>query len=224
MAQETYKGDVLQRIGGIGLILGSILTIVANVIFPRPEDPSQVASYVKMLTEHPDRVRLASLGLLLGLWALVPGFAAVYRSITSGAGSAWARLGYYGVIAATAVFSVAIGIDVAAAKAAGAGAPAVATPIAAVGDAVFGVSVLAYWMSLVILGIGVAWSTVYPKWIGWIMIVASVVAAVAGSTRLLMDASTTSEMVFGAGALVTSVMALVLGVIVTRREMKAMKA
>lgn len=222
-SQSTTKGDVLQRIGGVGLVIGGILTIVANLLFPRPEDPSNPASLVKAFADDPDRARIAFFGILLGLWALMVGYAAVYRSITSGAGSAWARLGLYGIIGATAMFSVAIGLGLAVTKAAGSGATATAASLAAAADSAFAVSILAYWTALLFLGIGIAMSAAYPKWIGLVLIIAGAVAAIAGSIpRIFGDASQTTELIFAAGAVVTSVMSLVLGILITRREMKAM--
>jgi hypothetical protein len=222
-SQPTTKGDVLQRIGGIGLIIGGILTIVGNLMVPRPEDPSNLANYVKVFADDPDLARIAFVLVLLGLWALVDGFAAVYRSIPSGAGSAWARLGFYGIIAATSVFSVATALALATAKAAGAGTEATAASLIAAADSAFGVSVLAYWTALLFIGIGIAASSIYPKWIGWVLIIAGAVAAISGSIPRIFEASSeATELVFAAGALATSAMSLILGIIVTRREMKAM--
>ena len=48
MADETYKGDVLQKIAGVSFIVGTILTGVFNAIFPRVSDPDNVQS---VLTE-----------------------------------------------------------------------------------------------------------------------------------------------------------------------------
>ena len=51
MSQESYRGDLLQKIAGLGLIVGGILTMVSNVIFPRADDPSVVA---QVLQTHAD--------------------------------------------------------------------------------------------------------------------------------------------------------------------------
>ena len=65
MAQETYKGDVLQKIAGIGLIVGAVLTAVFNVLYPRADDPSDVS---QVLTELADNETLS----LIVFLALVP--------------------------------------------------------------------------------------------------------------------------------------------------------
>lgn len=222
-SQPATKGDVLQRIGGIGLIIGGILTIVGNVLAPRPDDPSDLANYVKVLADNPDQARIAFFLVVLGLWALVAGFATVYRSIPSGAGSAWARLGFYGIVAATPIMSVAFALALATTRAAGAGAVDTATSLEVATNSTFGVGMLAYWAAILFFGVGIATSTVYSKWIGWVLIIAGVVAAIAGSIpRIFGDSTQATELIFAVGALVTSVMALVLGIMITRREMKAM--
>ena len=38
MAQEPYKGDILQKIAGIAFIAGAVLTWVFNALFPRASD------------------------------------------------------------------------------------------------------------------------------------------------------------------------------------------
>lgn len=222
-SQPATKGDVLQRIGGIGLIIGGILTIVGNVLAPRADDPSDVANRVKVLADSPDSARIAFFLVILGIWALVFGFAAIYRSIPSGAGSAWARFGFYGIAAATPIVIVAFALVLAATKAVEAGEVATATSLEAGAYSTFGVSVLAYWTAILFFGIGIAASTTYPKWIGWVLIIAGVVAAIAGSIpSIFSDNTQATDLIFAAGALATSVMALVLGIMITRREMKAM--
>ena len=215
----------MQRIGGISLIAGAILTVVGNFLAPRPDDPSSMGSYVNLWASKPDQTRIAFFAILLGLWALIFGFAAIYRSLTAAGASAWVRLGFYGTLAATAVFSVALALGLAGVKEAASGASmtASATTLAAATDSAFGVSFLAYWAAMLFTGIGIAMSTVYPKWTGWLLIISGVVAAVFGGILRIFDGtSQTTELIFGAGALITSVVALVLGIVITRREMKAM--
>ncbi len=224
MSQQAYKGDVLQRIGGIGLILGGILTIVGTVSFPLPDDAS-IASYIKAMGDNPDQARISLLAFILGSLPLVAGLAAIYRAIATGAAAAWVRLGFYGYLVGTAMISVYNGLGLATIKAAEAGAATLADTLWAAADSVFAVSALTLWTSLVFLGIGLTVSTVYPKWIGLVLIIASAVAAIVGSIpRIFGDATMATELVFAAGAMVTTVMTLVLGIIITRREMKAMKA
>ena len=47
MSQESYRGDVLQKIAGLGLVVGGILTLVSNAIFPRADDPSVVVQVLE---------------------------------------------------------------------------------------------------------------------------------------------------------------------------------
>ena len=224
-SQPASKGDVLQRIGGIGLILGGILTIVGNILATRPEDPASVASIVTRWASDADKVKLAFFLVVLGLWALIAGFAAIYRSITAGGASAWARLGFYGIVAATSVVSVAFGLGIAGIKEAAAGPEMAGNAgiLAVATDSAFGVGFMAYWISILFIGIGISACTVYPKWTGWLLVISGVVAAITGGVlRLLGTPTSTTELIFDIGAGLTSVVALVLGILVTRREMKAM--
>ncbi|MSP79347.1 MAG: hypothetical protein EXR67_07375 [Dehalococcoidia bacterium] len=71
--------------------------------------------------------------------------------------------------------------------------------------------------------IGIATNPVYPKWTGWFLIVSGVVAAAAAGCYLIYEgAGVTSQMVFAVAALVLSLLSLVLGVLMTQRQMKEM--
>ena len=100
------KGDVLQRLTATGLILGGLLTLASNLIFPRADDPSSIASWVVKAAENEVQTQLAALGIAVGVWAIVAGVAGIYRSIVAGAAAAWARIGFYGVIIGGAMFGV----------------------------------------------------------------------------------------------------------------------
>jgi hypothetical protein len=224
-SQAASKGDVLQRIGGIGLLAGAILTAVGNLLVPRPDDPTVLAGYIKVWTAEPDRTRLGFFLILVGLWALIAGFVAVYRSLTGPAAIAWARMGAYGVVGGTAVLSVALALGIAGTKLSEGGAPVMAatTAAAAATDSVFGVSIIGYWSALTLLGIGLSVGTKYPRWTGWLLVIGGAVAVLTGGVlRVFGGNSESTELVFGAAALLTSVVEFVLGVLITRREMKAM--
>jgi len=124
--QETYKGDVLQRIAGVGLIAGAILTVVFNILAPRADDPTNSAQAMAALAENPGLAKLAFLGLAVGIWFLVIGFAGIYRSIPTGAASAWTRLGFYGVLVSAGLFTTTFALQIGATFAAAEGAKGVA--------------------------------------------------------------------------------------------------
>ncbi|MBI2171187.1 MAG: hypothetical protein HYU30_04090 [Chloroflexi bacterium] len=225
MAQQAYKRDVLQRIAGVAFILGAIATIVFNVIAPRADDQSDMAKVYAALSKNPDLGKLAFFGLAVGIWLLVAGFMGVYRSITTGAASAWARLGFYGVVVSSGLISAAFALFVGAIMAAEQGQTAIPTMTAIVtaGQSLFAVAVVGWWLALAFVGLGMLLSTAYPKWTGWVLLVLGVVTVgISGVPSVFSTPTENQQLIFGVLAGLTSLWALVVGVWVTRREMKAM--
>ncbi len=227
MSQTVSKGDVLQRIAGVSFILGAILTLVGNVLAPRPDDPTSVAQSIAKLAEHPTMAKVAFFTITVGIWMLVAGFAGVYRSIVSGGASAWARLGFYGVVASSAIFTVALAVFNGATMAAQKGAPgaALAAPLVVAGNSLFTMAMITWWLALAISGLGILMSSVYPKWAGWVLFVPSAaIVVVSGLPAVLNTPTMQQDIIFGVLAGLTSLWALWIGLWITRREMKAMKA
>lgn len=234
MAQQAYKGDVLQRIAGIALILGGVFTIVFNVLLPRPDDPTSISATLAKLAEHPTLGKLSSFGLAIGIWLLVIGIAGIYRSIASGAGSAWARLGFYGVLVGASLFTTTFALvnaatlaaqHLPAGGAAAAAAAAVGSPIVAAANSVNAMSIVVFWLALAFLGLGISLSAVYPKWIGWALLVLGIATVVVSGVPAIFATPTKNQsMIFAALAGLSSLLVLVIGIWITRREMKAMKA
>ena len=83
-------------------------------------------------------------------------------------------------------------------------------------------AILVFWMALGFLAIGMVSSSAYPKWLGWVLLVASVVIVVIGFTRFFKEPSQTTEYIFAVPAGLTSVWAVILGIWITRREIQAM--
>lgn len=223
--QETYKGDVLQKIAGVGLIVGGILTIVFNILAPRPDDGSDVASVMAALAKNPGLSKLAFLGIAVGIWFLVMGFAGIYRSITTGAASAWARQGFYGILVSAALFTTTLALQIGATFAAEKGASGIALggPLVFAGNSLFALSITAYGLALVFVGLGMALSTVYPKWAGWaVIILGAATVIVSGIPAVFSTPTKSQDLIFAALALLSDLWTLVIGVWIIRREMKAM--
>jgi hypothetical protein len=226
MQQGITKGDVLQRLGGIGFIIGGILTLVFSALEPRPDDPANTQQALAKLAENEGLSTIVFLGLAVGMWAIMIGVVAVYRSISTGGAAAWARLGFYGVIVGTTLFTVTLAIGWATTGAAAAsggtqpGTPAytIAAALNAVGSSVFIMSVIAFWLALAFLGIGMVLSTVYPKWMGWVLLILGVlIVAVTGIPAAVGDPSQALDIIFAVLAGLTSIWAIIVGIWVTRR-------
>jgi hypothetical protein len=60
----TLHHGILQRIGAVALIVGGIL-IFPNVLFPRPDDPSDHAWFLSLLVENISQTKVVMLAVPL---------------------------------------------------------------------------------------------------------------------------------------------------------------
>ncbi len=226
MQQGITKGDVLQRIGGIGFIIGGILTLVFSALYPRPDDPANTQQALTRLAENETFSAIVYLGLAVGIWGLMIGVLAVYRSITTGGAAAWARLGFYGVIVGTTVFTVSMAVGWAATGAAaasggtepGTSAYSTAAALSMLGSSTFLMTIIVLWLALAFVGIGMVLSTVYPKWMGWaVLILGALNVVVAGIPQAVGGPSQALDLIFSVLAGLTSIWAIVIGIWVTRK-------
>ncbi len=232
MSQESYRGDVLQKIAGLGFIVGGVLTLVFNALFPRADDPSEVAQVLTAYADGETLTQLSFVGITIGVIAIMIGTVGLYRNISTGAAAYWARLGFYGVIVGTTLFAIASAVGlaavdeavtwVAAGSAMETSAYSIAAALVEASNSLFDMTILVYWLALVFLAIGLVLSSAYPKWLGWVLLVASVAVVVIGIPRFFTDPSEAAEIIFAIPAGLTSVWAVVIGIWITRREMKAM--
>ena len=216
---------------GVSLIVGAILTGVFNAVFPRVGDPSDVVTVLTKLGENETLTQIASVGVAVGIWLILGGIAGVYRSISTGAVAPWARLGFYAFVVAAAIWtaSFAITLGQAAAAAESGGSPAAGIPFT-VGATLytaaisfFAMAVFANWTAIILLGIALSLNTLYPKWLGWVAIVLGVVTIPAVGIPLAFDGLTqTVDTTFMILAGLTTLWTLVLGIWITRREIRAM--
>ncbi len=228
MEQGITKGDMLQRLGGLGFIAGGILTLVLSALHPmnRIDDPANTQQALTALAENEGLSNIVFLGIAVGLWALMIGTAALYRSISTGGAAAWVRLGFYGVILGTGIATVSIAVGWATVDAAVAsggtqpGTPAntIAAALHAVGSSTHTMFVIVEWLALAFLGIGMVLSAVYPKWMGWaLLILGALMVVVSGIPQAVGDPSQALRLTFPVLAGLTSIWAIVVGVWVTRK-------
>ena len=228
MQQGIVKGDVLLRLAGISFIVGAIVTGVFNILAPRSGDPSDVQAGIQLIADNKGFFQVDQLLLAVGIWALMIGWAGVYRSISSGAAAAWVRLGFYVVIVGTTLwtvrFAMALGVaEVAEQWAAATGADKAAWFLAAssvhhIIYALHSMAVIVFWLAFVFLGIGMVLSTVYAKWLGWVLIIlGAATVAVVGVPQALAGESQTLQLLFAILSGLTVLWALVLGIWITRK-------
>ena len=188
------------------------------------------------LGENDTVAQIASVGIAVGIWLILAGIAGVYRSISTGAAAPWARLGFYAFIVAAATWTASFAITLGQAGAAGdwldkvaAGdqAAAVSFSVGATlytaATSFFAMAVFANWMAIILLGVALSLNTLYPKWLGWVAIILGVVTIPAVGIPLAFDGLTqTVDTTFMILAGLTTLWTLVLGIWITRREIKAM--
>jgi len=225
--QGIVKGDALQKLGSIGFIVGAILLVVFNILFPRAADPSNMQEALKNWGEQEVLTQVCALLIAVGVWAVMIGTAGVYRSISAG-GAAWARLGFYGIVVGTSIWTVNMALIMATAGAAAnwVAAPAagqataysVAAALSAASMAVHTMNIIVFWLALVFLGIGMVLSAVYPRWMGWVGIILGIVTvAVVGIVQAFTGETSALQLIFMVLALLTTLWVLVVGIWVTRR-------
>ena len=230
--QGIYKGEVLQKLAGVSFIAGAILLAVFGALHPS-EDLEDMSSVIQTIADSNGGFwEIDHILIGLSFWALTIGVVGVYRSISSGGAAAWARLGFYGMLAGTTIRSVFLAID-------GVGLAAVVeqweratgadkatifvvfSSLEDVQDGMRSMTDIVTGLALVLLGIGMALSTVYPRWLGWSIIVVgagwTVVGFVIGIAGLSDALIAPLFVVFVS----TVLWALVMGIVITRKERQA---
>jgi hypothetical protein len=225
--QVNFKGDALQKISSTAFIIGAVLLIVFNLLSPRPDDPTSVQSVLTTMSDQKVFTHLSQLLLAFGIWLVMIGSAGVYHSITEN-GAAWARLGFNGVVVGTALWSVTFGLGsatvnsaaewVAASTAEKADALNIAASVSAATSAIETMSIIMLWLALILLGIGMARSMIYPGWLGWVAAILGVaMVAAVGIPKFFAGNTSTLILLFGGLALLTTLWLLVTGIWVARK-------
>jgi hypothetical protein len=226
------KGDVLQKIGSAGFIIGAILMVIGGLLLPHASTPtSNVQEMLRPLGEQLFNAQLSVLLVIASIWAMMIGVAGVYRSITetggATSGAAWARLGFYFMLVGTVLYTVALTLDASTASAVAnwLAAPAVAKEAAygvvaavnAVGRGLYPVAIIAYWAPFAFLGIAMLVSAVYPRSLGWTAVVLGSAVIALGIVQSFTARTTTLTLIFMVLSLLTGLWGLVVGIWVARK-------
>ena len=226
--QGITKGDPLQKIAGLSLIVGAVLMVLFFIGHPQPDDQT-VASFLKMVSENMGgRWEAVQLLRVFGVLAVLAGFIGVYRSIAVGRAEPWVRIGIYGIAVSTVFWlahtAVELGLPVVLEEWEEATEGArkdnlflIASSIRQVDEGgLITIAAISYGLALVVIGIALSLSKVYPNWLGWIVIVLGAPMAAAGAALSLVDANEVTMVVvilYGLSYLWT----LALGVWLTRK-------
>ena len=233
MQQDTYKGDVLQKIAGVSFILGAILLVVFGILNPG-KDPGDLSKEIQNIADSNGGFwQIDHIFIAVSFWAFMIGIVGVYRSISHGGAAAWARVGFYGVIIATTLRSVflafqGVGLAVVVEQWETASAAdkaeifVVFSSLYGLLDGIRSTTDIFYGLSHVLLGVGIALSTVYPRWLGWAIIIVGIGWTVVGFVIGVSGMSAALVVPFGIVIILTVLWHLVMGIVITRSEIQAM--
>ena len=189
------------RIGSAAGIVGALLGLVGNLVHPATPtgDPEGVARTIaNSRLWVPDH-----LVIVLGLILMLGGLAAIAHSIQDGLPGALARMGSVAAVAGITIGLILVTLDGLAAKQiaqAWATAPpaeqAAALRLVLAEETInFALAalfnILFAGVTFILYGLAVAWSRVYPRWLGWVVVVAGVGSVAAGLVQAAVGESTT---------------------------------
>jgi hypothetical protein len=191
----------VRRIGAVAGIVGALLAMVGNLIHPATptDDPQGVAQ-----TIADSRLWVADhLAIVIGLILMLAALVAIADQIREGLAGALARLGSVAAVAGITVGLVLVTLDGLAAKqlaeawaTAPPGEQAAALRLVLAEETInFALAalfnILFAGVTFILYGLAVAWSRVYPRWLGWVVVVAGIGSIVAGLVQAYAGESTT---------------------------------
>ncbi len=220
------KGDALQKIGSAGFLIGAVLMVIGTILLPRTSGAGSVQEMVTAMGKEQFLTRFSALLITAGTWAMMIGAMGVYRSITAG-GAAWARVGFSFVVAGTALWTVSLALDMAAADAVAnwLAAPAAAkeaayyavAALSAFGLGMFSMNIVIYWLAFVFLGIGMILSALYPRVVGWGGVILGIAGASLGVIQLFTGRLNALNLIYTAVSLLTTLWLIVTAAWIARK-------
>jgi hypothetical protein len=218
----------LLRLGATAAVLGSLCAAVGNLLHPVTprDDPQGVA---RVIAES-GTWTLIHIVIVVGIILMLAGLVGIRHSIDGGIAEALARLGVHAATIGVTIGLVTVVLD-------GVGAKQLADQWAAApeSDKVVALSAvsanetinfaLAALFNLsfagvpfLLLGLAVALSSAYPRWLGWIAVLAGVGSIAAGLVQAFTGEPTVTSLVLTIiGPTVISIWLLVMGVLMARR-------
>ena len=226
MSDETRYW--LLRLGATAAVLGSLCAAVGNILHPVTprDDPPGVA---RVIAES-GTWTLIHIVIVVGIILMLAGLVGIRHSIDGGIAEALARLGVHAATIGVTIGLVTVVLD-------GVGAKQLADQWAAAPEsdkivalsavsanetinfALAGLFNLSFaGVPFLLLGLAVALSGAYPRWLGWIAVLAGVGSIAAGLVQAFTGEPTVTSLVLTIiGPTVISIWLLVMGVLMARR-------
>jgi hypothetical protein len=225
MPESTYW---LARIGSWAAILGSLAAAIGNILHPiTPRaDPVGVARVIA----DSDAWTAIHLIIIAGTLLMLGGLVAIRHTIRGGLPEALARLGVYAAAIGTAIGLVTLILDGVGAKQLGdqwASAPAADQAIAlavvsaneTTNFALAGLFNTAFaGVPFILIGLAVALSDTYPRWLGWVAAAAGLGSIAAGTLQALTGEPTLASLILTiVGPTLIALWVFVMGVLLRRQ-------
>jgi len=227
MAGASVEERWVLRIGGWAAVVGSLLGGVGNLVHPVTpmHDPVGVA---RAIADSHQWVPV-HLAIVLGIVLMLGGLVALYHTIRGGVAGALARLGLFAAVAGVTIGLVLVILDGVAAyqlaqewAAAAPGDQAVALGLVHLNETLnFALASLFNLVfagvTFILFGLAVALSDVYPRGLGWIVLVAGVASFGAGLVQAFTGEPTEASRgltIFG--PTVITLWLLVVGILLVR--------
>ena len=227
MHEASDEARWVFRLGGASAIIGAILGGVGNLVHPvTPEnDPVGVARVIA----DSDIWVPVHLAIVLGIALMLGGLVAVYHSIRGGIPGALARFGLFAAVAGATIGLVLVILDGVAARQlaqewanAAPREKATALGLVHVNETInFALASLFNFVfaaaTFILFGLAVALSSVYPRWLGWVVFVAGVTSIGAGLIQAYVGEPTgASRILTIVGPTVITLWLLVIGILLVR--------
>lgn len=180
------KGDEQLKLSSGGFIVGALLIIIGNVWVTLVG----LGNPMEALSKYSENVYLLQTVALLitfGWWAILIGVVGVSHSITA-SGAAWARLGLYFMIMGSALWTLGMALDISYAnlitnwlsasdadKVFARDLITIYAPTIGIGRGLFPMNVMANWLAIGFLSIGMLHSAIYPRRWSWVGIVLGII-------------------------------------------------
>ena len=227
MQKPSDEARWVFRLGGASAIIGAILGGVGNLVHPvTPEnDPVGVA---RVIADSEIWVPV-HLAIVLGIVLMFGGLVAIYHSIRGGLPGALARFGLFAAVAGATIGLVLVILDGVAARqlaqewaSAAPDGKATALGLVHVNETInFALASLFNFVfaaaTFILFGLAVALSDVFPRWLGWVVLVAGVTSIGAGLIQAYVGEPTGASRILTIfGPTVITLWLLVVGILLVR--------
>jgi hypothetical protein len=228
MAEASVEQRWIFRIGGCSAVVGTILGGVGNLVHPVTpmNDPVGVA---RVIADSESWVPV-HLAIVIGILLMLGGLIALYHSIRGGVAGALARFGLFAAVAGVTIGLVLVILDGVAAPqlaqewaAAPPGDQAVALGLVTAGETLnFALASLFNLVfagvTFILFGLAVALSGVYPRGLGWVVLVAGFGSIGAGLVQAFTGEPTeVSRGLTIFGPTIITLWLLVIGILLVRK-------